>query len=256
VLGAAVFGAVLAAYGTGEALIGQLLGWVGPAPGSRDAPAGGRIPPDRPARIAILGTSLTARGTWPDDLALRLSACRPSGVEVRRTARPGASSRWGAEAIGRALAPEGGPPPDILVIEFATNDAALHRGVRLRRSVALHREMLARAGEVSGEAPGQVSVFLATMNPGHGAAGWARPGLAAYNAAYRRLAAEGLAGLIDTGPAWGALGKAERRRLIPDGLHPGEEGMRRVAVPAFAAALAPLVCTRPPDTGSPPQESG
>jgi lysophospholipase L1-like esterase len=97
-----------------------------------------------------------------------------------------------------------------------------------------------------------MAVFLATMNPAHGAAGWARPGLAAYNAAYRRLAAEGLAGLIDTGPAWQALGEAERRRLIPDGLHPTPEGMRLVAVPAFAAALAPRVCTEP----LPPQESG
>lgn len=242
-------GTMLATHGGGA----MLTGTTGPAPGSRPAEGVEPVPPGRPARITILGTSLTARGSWPDELARRLAACRPGGVEIRRVARPGASSRWGVRAEGRALtapdappgAPSDAPPgassgawrPDILIIEFAINDAALHRGVRLGQSVALHREMIARAGEVP--------VFLAIMNPVHGIRGWARPGLAAYDATYRQLAAEGRAGLIDTAPAWERLDRAARRRLIPDGLHPGARAMRRVALPVFVAALAPLVCTEP-----------
>jgi len=186
--------------------------------------------PDRPLRVLLLGTSLTARGDWPKRLEARLSACRPGGAEVRVLARPGAAGPWGVSVTGRALRAFDGAPPDLLAIEFSINDASLWRGVPLARARALLQKMLGEA-----EAAG-VPALLATMNPAWGRKGLERPGQRAYRALYREAAREGRAALLDTVPAWLALPEAERRRLVPDGLHPGAEGMELV-VEAFAAGV-------------------
>lgn len=194
------------------------------------------VPPDRPARIVVLGTSLTNGGTWTDDLAAALAACHPGGVAVARTARNGATSRWGVGQIDAVLATS----PDLLIIEFAINDASLARGMTLAAFRARHAAMLAAAARAG------VPVALATMNPAWGFNAWAeRPGLAAYHAHYRSLAAAGQAGLIDSAPAWAALSPERLRTWMPDGLHPTEAGQREVTVPVFAAALRAALCPAP-----------
>ncbi|PJA59891.1 MAG: hypothetical protein CO163_06830 [Rhodobacterales bacterium CG_4_9_14_3_um_filter_71_31] len=199
-----------------------------PAPLSSSA-----IPDDRPARVMFLGTSLTYGAPWPQAVGEALSRCRPGGVVVQTLARPGAASPWGLEALGAALEV---PPPDIVVVEFTANDASLARGVSVRHSRDIHQRIIALV-----RAAGALPV-LVTMNPAIGRNGWERPGLRAYEALYRALAAESGAGLIDVARLWRAMPPEALARQMPDGLHPTPEAGLAVTAPAVTAALATALC--------------
>lgn len=181
--------------------------------------------PDGPLQILALGTSLTARGPWPAELEAALQTSRP-GSRVEVLARPGANSRWGAAALERRLAE--GPAPDAVLIEFATNDASLWHGLSLSDSRASHQRLIA-AVRAAGAAP-----VLIVMAPAHGRERVERPGLPAYQHLYRDAAG---AGLIDTIGPWHTLPRAERLRLMPDGLHPQAEAWRRLLLPELIALL-------------------
>jgi lysophospholipase L1-like esterase len=183
-------------------------------------------------RILLLGTSLTARGDWPEALQAELARCAP-GVRVERLARAGGASGWAEGALTYRL---GADPPRVLVIELSINDASLWHGVPLFLSRARHLRMIAAA-----RAAGAV-VFLALLNPAFGANGWERPGEARYRALYRDLAAETGAGLIDSDPFWRGLSDEARAAAVPDGLHPTGAAMREGALPAYIEMLRPIVC--------------
>lgn len=224
----------LVAAVTGMARYG-LLSWNRAAGGDRPAEGALAEAPDRPLNVTLLGASASARKAWPERLAETLSACHGPGVAVRRVARVGMSSVWGEAHLGAALAPEGAPPPDVLVIHFTGNDAAFHRGRTLASSRAAHRRMIAAARDAG------VPVLLATMGPAWGPRGWVRAGRPAYVGMYRDLADETGAGLIDTLPAWQALPRERLRALVPDGIHPTEPAMRALFLPGFHRALAQVL---------------
>lgn len=239
-IGLAVGGALAA----GGALAGWRLGAYGVGGATGRAADAVVVPPPRDAGapdaaptgvIAVLGTSLSARRAWPHALAQALQDCAAVKARAVVAARPGANSAWGLAQIETALFPPGATP-DALIVEFAINDASLLRGLSLARSEATHRAILARAQAA------QVPVFLATMNPAWGWNAWERPGLRAYHDVYRRLAGEGLAGLIDVAPAWRALSPQARATLAPDGLHPTDAGFATIAAPHFLRALEMLYC--------------
>jgi len=230
--------AAAAALGAGLVFLAQrgafgatVAGIAPPAPLTARA-----IPADRPARVMFLGTSLTHGDPWPQAAAEALARCRPGGVVAQVVARPGASSAWGVEALGAALDAAPGSPPDVVVVEFSANDASLAWGASLERSRAVHRRIVAMVRSV-GAMP-----VLATMSPALGRNGWERPGLRAYEALYRTVAAETGAGLIDIAPLWRAMTPAALARWMPDGLHPTPDATLAVTAPAMAAALAPAVC--------------
>lgn len=191
------------------------------------------LPPDRSARVLLLGTSLTA-GAWTADLERGLSLCRRARVVVERLAKPGANSAWGEAALRARLA--AGPAPDVVVVEFSINDSSLWRGMTLAASRARHEELLRTADQAG------VTVWLATMSPAFGRKAWERPGQVAYRALYADLARKHGAGLIAMVPAWQALSVPERKRLMPDGLHPTDAAMVALAVPMLAAALEKQLC--------------
>lgn len=237
-LGALVAGAALVLsvgglhYGVGQGFLGLVR-----EPQESFAPQRWRsVPPDRPARLLLVGTSLTARGSWSDGVQMQLSACRPGGVLVERLARGGASSAWGEAALGERLARAGAEPPDLIVIEFSINDASLWHGMTLGKSRSRHAAMLDLAAQAG------VPVFLATMSPAFGREALERPGQMAYRAAYPGLARDHGAGLIAMVPRWTALDAAARRQALPDRLHPTDAAMEAVAVPALVEALAPVLC--------------
>lgn len=226
---------LLAALALGALAFAFAYGVVGRAP----TPPGERIVAPRDAGAAgardvlILGTSLTSRGEWPAHLETRLRSCAPD-VRVERVARPGASSRWGLEALRRHLAEH--EAPDVLVVEFSGNDAALARGFPLFVSRRLHRQIVAEAREAG------ATVILATMSPGWGREAWERPGQDRYHALYRDLAREEGTGLVDTIADWRALSPERRAQWVPDDLHPTDEAMRAIAAAALEEVLRPLVC--------------
>lgn len=189
-----------------------------------------------PLHVLLVGTSLTARGDWPERLEQALASCAPHGVVVERLAKSGQGIRWGLPALQARLFDAAMPRPDITVVEFSGNDASLRQGLPLflaRKRTLLLIEALGRAGSVA---------FLSTMNPGWGSAAITRPGQARYHGMYRDVAVETGAGLIDTAPQWRVLDPKTRALVVPDSGHPNDEGAELITIPAFLAALTPFVC--------------
>lgn len=172
--------------------------------------------PARPAQILAFGTSLTARAPWPEDLGDTLSACLGHPVQMARVAQNGMGSAWALEQLDRVIAAR----PDLVLVEFAINDADLLDGVSLRRSRAQHADLLAGLRRALPD----TRVLLMTMNPVSGPLRHLqRPRLGAYYGMYHELAAAHGAGLADLYPRWQASGPAD----LPDGLHPAPGRMRR-----------------------------
>jgi acyl-CoA thioesterase I len=163
-------------------------------------------------RIATLGTSLTARGGWVDVLASALEPCIDRAVRVSSFARVGATSRWGLEIIDQVIQVR----PDVVLVEFASNDAALHRRVSRAESAANMTAIIRRLRHGNPDS----QLYLMTMSPARGIRGLMRPLLPAYYGIYPRLARQELTGFIDNRPDWHALSRAELTRALPDGAHP------------------------------------
>jgi acyl-CoA thioesterase I len=185
---------------------------------------------DRPLTVVALGTSLTAGGTWVEALPAALGARIGRRVRAVNLGRSGATSRDGLELVDRVIQVD----PDVVLIEFAINDAAIHRRVSLRQSVENLTTIVARLKDGAARA----RLYLMTMNPAVGARRPLRWRLPRYHAAYSTLAAHEGTGYIDNLPAWQALPKAALRRAIPDGVHPSPEFAARVILKNVVSALA------------------
>ncbi|KAB0680431.1 SGNH/GDSL hydrolase family protein [Aureimonas leprariae] len=182
-------------------------------------------------RVATFGTSLTARGGWQKPLEEALRTCLLRPVEVRTVARSGSTSDWGLEHVGDVVA----LAPDVVLVEFYANDAALHRPITLwgsRGNIAeIFREL--RAGLPNARLYGM------GMNPFTGRRNWGRPLLGLYIAAHR-AAAETLGdGFVDFAPLWAKLTPDEIADAIPDGSHPRPEIASRIMVPELVRHLVP-----------------
>lgn len=190
---------------------------------------------DRPLRLAVMGTSLSARYRWPQALAAKLSSCLPQPVVLSVFAEPGMGSAWGAtvvEEVARFA-------PDLVLIEFLANDSDLRQMRSVSGSRATHRGLI-QALRAGGSNP---AIALMTMNPAFGLRRLMRPRLGAFEAMYAELAREMGTGLIDVAARWrDRLRTADHAALLPDGLHPTDAAatgmMLRAVVPAVAAALA------------------
>ncbi len=199
---------------------------------------------DQGARLVAFGTSLSVGGRWTEPLSERLAAC---GIPAPRTAviaAPGAGSDWAVRQIDRVIAAE----PDVVVIEFAINDADILDGLWLDESRRNHRRILTRLRNALPDA----HLALMTTNPAFGLRGWVRPFLDDYYAMYRTMAREADVALIDTTPHWRrALEHGEADAAIPDGLHPTADAVARIAVPEIARVVRPLLPAAPHDACEP-----
>lgn len=228
--------AVLLAAGLIWVLVWGAGLWRGQPIGAPLAPADRSVTPltaptsGAALRLAVFGTSLTANADWPEALAGALVDCLGRPVDLVRIARAGAGSDWAVKQIGRVAAEN----PDIVLIEFAINDADLHDGLWLGDSIAHHRALIAG---LRAQAPG-ARLVLMTMNPAQGLRGLLRPRLARYYAAYRDLAEAADTGLIDLYPRWLALPPGARG--MRDGLHPDVATARQVIVPVLLPQVAAL----------------
>lgn len=191
-------------------------------------------PQAAPLTIVAMGTSLTARGGWQQPLREALERCLRRPVAVETVARSGASSSWGLKAVDEVAA----KGPDVVLVEFATNDAALNRLLTRQASRTNLRAILAR---LSGLEP-KPRIIVMAMNPVFGLRGLLRPFLSCYIEAHRELAAEFGAEFIDHGPAWRALGRQALRGAIPDGIHPEPAAAASVIVPALLGLLSEGRC--------------
>lgn len=177
----------------------------------------------------MFGTSLssTSRYDWPAHLETRLATCLNRRVTVTIIARPGATIAWAEGQIGRVR----DTAPDLVLMEFAVNDADLWDG--LPRAEARRRTgavLEALAGGPGGTEDGP-ALALMTMNPAAGVRGLVRPFLGRHYADYRSLSRERDLGLVDLEAQWRALPRAARG--LDDGLHPDPARARAVIVPTL-----------------------
>lgn len=187
-----------------------------------------------PLRIVTLGTSLTAGGGWQEPLRSALESCLGRAVEVINTGRNGATSTWGLSQAARVAEQR----PDILLIEFAVNDAALYRWISLDDS---RRAVAEIAATVRVQRP-DVRIVIMQMNPIRGWRAWLRPRRAEFEQAHRELARELGADYVDFSPGWNALSAAERATAIPDGTHPIASATGRIVVPELVRLVSNGAC--------------
>lgn len=152
-------------------------------------------------------------------------------MHVASFAVPGATSAWGLRQTDAIIAFR----PDFILLEFAVNDAALHRRISAGASadtIAAIVDRLATALPTS-------RIAVMAMNPVHGLRAAARPLLDHYVEAHARAADEGGADFIDHRPAWRAHTRAQRRLMIPDGVHPITACAVTLMLPTLMKRLAP-----------------
>lgn len=179
--------------------------------------------------VVAFGTSLTHRPGWVDAISENLSGCSYPTIDLRRLSQPGANSRWAMTQIETLAAMR----PDIVLMEFAINDADLYDGVSLAESRELTTRLLSALHTDIPEA----RIVLMTMNPVRGVIGQARrPRLADYYQSYRDIAAEHGTGLIDFAARWKTTGVSTTE--IPDGLHPTAEASTKLMVEILTDYLA------------------
>lgn len=184
-----------------------------------------RALPEGTLRVVMFGTSLTAPPQiWPEALARTLQDCRGAPVKLVRVAGPGQNVAWGLAHLPEVVAAR----PDLVLIEFAINDASLWRGMRSARATALHVWLIA---ELQAALP-EAQVVLMTMSPAYGARWLIRPWLARHYAAYAPLAQAMGTGFIDLHARWQALPRAAQG-LELDGLHPDPDTAASVIVPGL-----------------------
>lgn len=200
------------------------------------------LPEGRALRLAVLGTSLSRDETWPEAVAERLRGALGVPVTLSVVASNGAGSDWGLTQAGVIAEVQ----PDLLLVEFAINDADVTDGRSLREAARLHAALVA---ELRAAAPG-TAIALMTMSPAQGLRGLARPRLRAHYLQYRALAEDLGLGLIDLYPRWLALPR-DARGLSADGLHPDPETATRLIAPVVAGsiecALSGDACAPGPD---------
>jgi lysophospholipase L1-like esterase len=186
-----------------------------------DAPPGG-------LRIVVFGTSLSARATWPEAVRARLSTCTGLTVTVERIAKPGAGSTWGQSQSAAVLAMR----PDLVIMEFAMNDADLIDGLAPGNSRRATRQIVDTLRTDNPDLP----ILLLTTNPVAGLATLKRPLLPLYYQSYSAVAADAKIGLFDAYDRW--LMHNDWQAELPDGVHPDPTAESNLLAAPISAMIA------------------
>lgn len=173
--------------------------------------------------ILALGTSMTANYQWPHELARELNRCFDQKIYIEVLATAGANSTQADYQFSSRK----NRMPDVVMIEFASNDADLLDGVTLDKSRLNHNRLLVRIRE---EVP-RSKVMLMTMSPVFGVRSWFRPRLAHYYAMYRELAKNKDVVLVDIVNGWNKFFVISGDEEFPDGLHPRQSLASRIVLP-------------------------
>jgi acyl-CoA thioesterase I len=198
--------------------------------------------------IVTMGTSLTGGGwRWPDVMMNDwLNKAFPRQV-VFFNEGVGASSTINGPGDNKALSGLAkvkaaiAHKPDVVFIEFGTNDAYEHGAYK--QSVADSKKNLTTIIDALLAANPKTEIVLQTMSPVWQAPGQMaleRPHLADYFQVYRELARERGVLLVDNYAAWERLQRTKPetfKQLIPDGVHPHLEGYRQVVLPELKRSL-------------------
>ncbi|HSI07046.1 MAG TPA: GDSL-type esterase/lipase family protein [Rariglobus sp.] len=198
-----------------------------------------------PQKIVVYGTSLTENGQWPNDLSAWLSGLHPGKVTLINSGLSGKASNT---ALANLQAKVIAHAPDVVIIEFAVNDAFtaytpadLDLGITPEKSQANLNRMI---DAILKAKPG-TEIILQTMNPAWDApngnkSASKRPDLAAYYEGYRKVASSRHLLLIDHYANWNRLrttNPALFQSHIPDGVHPTPAASTAVTFPEIKKVL-------------------
>jgi len=185
----------------------------------------------KPQTAVAYGTSLTAACAWVGQLQEALNAAYPGLATVINSGASSMWSQWGVDNLEARVIQK---KPDTVFIEFAINDAYLE----YKTSVAQARTNLVNMIERIQKANTNCEVILMTMNPS--TVTFDRPKFADYYQMYREVAKDRKLPLIDHYVNWKKILDADEVQFIkyvPDGLHPGVEGCKKVITPEMLKAL-------------------
>ena len=184
--------------------------------------------------IVTHGTSLTAGGAWVIQVYQALNQRYYGGLVTITNSGVGAStSNKGMRRLEEWVLARN---PDTVFIEFAINDAYEPYKPSPEKCRANLENMIDRILKHNPEC----EIIPMTTNPVVGKAAEVRPHLEDYYQVYREVAKERGLLLIDHYPAWKKIleeARATFDKYIPDGLHPGELGCRKVITPAILRAM-------------------
>lgn len=199
--------------------------------------------------IVTMGTSLTG-GTWrwPDVMMNDWLNKEFPGQVVCFNEGVGASASSVGPGNNPALSGIGKLPaviahkPDVVFIEFATNDAYLPYKISPDES----KKNLNLIIDKILDANPQTEIILQTMNsvmdkPGSGPHASDRPNITQYFQAYRDVAKARNLLLVDHYPNWAKLMKEDPARfdqLVPDRIHPQFPGYQEILLPELKKVLA------------------
>jgi lysophospholipase L1-like esterase len=189
-------------------------------------PPRSRIPTRGAINLLVLGSSLSARSDWPEDLRDRLEErlkdCAPAGVELRVIGKGGADSAWGLAQLSAGLDFR----PDVVLIEFTINDADIRNRMSRGESERNHGRIIDMLKETHPEA----AIYLLRLNRAHGPRALLRPSLARYERLLPEIARRLSVGFVDLRAEWSDRWKNDGYRSLPDGLHPTDAAAREVNV--------------------------
>jgi acyl-CoA thioesterase I len=185
-----------------------------------------------PQKLVYLGTSITASNVYSNPVDSALSTRFPGLFSAVNSGVSGTCSRDCWHNV-RYLALD--PKPDAVIIEFNINDDASQLALSLD-SARIYADMIIDSILAYGQ---DRQVMLMTMHP---CPAPNRDSVEYYYQMYREVAAQRGLLLIDNYPDWKTMFDNDRSLfniLIPDGIHPTDEGGRRIIAPNILETLDP-----------------
>jgi len=186
--------------------------------------------------IIVYGTSLSAEraafwrrvgGQWVTLLRKWLDLNWAGAYTVVNASRWGVTSQWGQENLEKRVLNRN---PACVILEFAVNDADVHRAI----SVSQSRENLKRMAEAIHSRIPSCRIVVLLTHPCIGPYGDRRPRLAEYYSACRDYARSADLDVIDLTPVWERWMTANPDAVhdyLPDGLHPAPKASRELIFP-------------------------
>jgi lysophospholipase L1-like esterase len=187
--------------------------------------------------IVTFGTSLTKGNRWFVPLQEILDREFPGQVTHFNGAGSGRNSVWGLQVLETNVLAH---KPDCVFIEFAINDCV----PRMKISADQSRQNMTAMIDRLRQALPDCEIVLQITNPVVGKPKGdksERVDQPAYEQIYRDLAKERGLLLIDNAPSWQKLlaekGEAGFLKLVPDGVHPNNDGWRQIVLPHLLKTL-------------------
>lgn len=185
-------------------------------------------------RIVVYGTSLSAaKEGWAAMLEDSLNTRFPGKVEVINSAQAAMWSTWGVENLRERVLEQ---KPDMVIIEFAMNDAYLPYSTSLEAARLNLEYMILRIQELYPDC----SIFIQVMNMPIAEHKVQRPDIELYYNLYRKEAKKLHIKLIDHYEYWVSIlrkGEEEFLKYVPDGIHPNMEAQRELVLPHILKTL-------------------